>query len=185
MSSSAITACRICGNTRLVPILDLGNLTLTGRFPRPDEPDPPVGRLLLVKCHGEPGQSVCGLLQLADNHDLIEMYGETYGYRSSVTRTMRGHLKRKIERLIELAKPRPGDLVLDIGCNDGTSLSFYKDIGVERYGIDPSSGKFRDEYPADITLVVDFFSRVRLEPLLRGRRFKIVTAIAMFYDLPA
>jgi NDP-4-keto-2,6-dideoxyhexose 3-C-methyltransferase len=185
MSYSAITACRICGNANLVPVLELGHQVLTGRFPRPDEPDPTAGPLTLVKCHGEGSSLACGLLQLAHNYELKEMYGETYGYRSSVTRTMRAHLKAKIERLIQLARPQPGDLVLDIGCNDGTSLSFYEGSGVERFGIDPSAGKFRAEYPADVTLVVDFFARARLEPLLRGRKFKIITAIAMFYDLPA
>jgi NDP-4-keto-2,6-dideoxyhexose 3-C-methyltransferase len=185
MSYTAITACRICGNANLVPVLELGDQVLTGRFPRPDDPDPPSGPLTLVKCHDDRPGVACGLLQLAHNHELTEMYGETYGYRSSVTRTMRTHLKAKIERLIQLARPRPGDLVLDIGCNDGTSLSFYEGTGVVRFGIDPSAAKFKGEYPADISLIVDFFARARLEPLLHGRRFKIITAIAMFYDLPA
>jgi len=185
MSHTAITACRICGNPNLVPILELGDQALTGRFPRPEDPDPPVGPINLVKCHDDRQGRACGLLQLAHNYELSEMYGETYGYRSSVTRTMREHLKAKIERLISLAKPGKGDLVLDIGCNDGTSLSYYEGTGVRRFGIDPSAGKFKDEYPSDITLVVDFFSRARIEPLLQGKRFKIITAIAMFYDLPA
>ena len=177
-----ISRCRICGSSELVPVLDLGKQALTGRFLRPEEPDPLKGPLELVVCHDPAGEG-CGLLQLRHSYPVNQMYGDTYGYRSSNNRTMAEHLRQKIATLVNLAQPKPGEAVLDIGCNDGTTLGFYAGRELRRVGVDPSSAKFTTEYPNDITLVVDFFSRLRLQREVGDLRFKIVTSIAMFYDL--
>jgi NDP-4-keto-2,6-dideoxyhexose 3-C-methyltransferase len=182
--SRPTACCRICGNRNLVKMLDLGRQALTGRFPLPEEPDPLKGPLELVVCQGDP-RACCGLLQLRHSYPLEEMYGATYGYRSSNNATMVEHLRRKVERLVALASPRPGDGVLDIGSNDGTLLKFYEGLGVRRFGVDPSSVGFAGEYPDDATLLVDFFSAPKLRPYLGDTPLKIVTSIAMLYDLDA
>ncbi len=178
-----VEKCRLCGNTRLEPVLDLGDQALTGRFMRPDETDPTVGPLQLVLCHGEPGGAHCGLLQLAHTYDLSEMYGETYGYRSAQSQTMIAHLRDLVSKAIETANPQPGDAVLDIGCNDGTLLAGYEGMGFKRYGVDPSSGRFKSEYPSDISLLVDFFGKDQVTRAFGEQKYKIITSIAMFYDL--
>src|SRR5258706_1809918 len=150
---------------------------------RPGEPDPTDGPLQLVLCHADSGDEHCELLQLAHTYDLGEMYGETYGYRSSLSQTMVDHLQQVVQGAVALARPRPGEAVLDIGCNDGTLLGFYQGMGLKRHGIDPSSGKFRAEYPADVSLLVDFFSKDKVGAAFGAGRDKIVTSIAMFYDL--
>ena len=118
-----VDACRICGNAELVPLLDLGEQALTGVFPRQRDERTTRGPLELVKCHG--GDEVCGLVQLQHSYSSAEMYGENYGYRSSLNRSMVGHLQRKVEWLQTVVNLEPNDLVLDIGSNDGTTLSFY------------------------------------------------------------
>ncbi len=178
----AITKCRICGSSALTSVLDLGTQALTGRFPRPQDPDPMSGPLELVLCSDQAHGS-CGLLQLRHSYPTEEMYGPTYGYRSSNNRSMVVHLQAKIARLIRIAKPRPGDCVLDIGSSDGTTLKFYGGMGLRRYGIDPSSARYAAEYPADATLIVDFFSAQRVRREAGDLRCKIITSIAMFYDL--
>lgn len=178
----AITRCRVCGNEALIPILSLGEQSLTGRFPRPDEADPLSGPLALLLCDGSTG--ACGTLQLAHDYDQGEMFGDRYGYRSAVTETMRRHLADKVQALVARAQPKPGDAVLDIGCNDGTLLRCYDGMGLRRIGIDPSSGPFVGTLPEDVELVVDFFSAERVRPLLGDQKLRIVTSIAMFYDLP-
>lgn len=178
----AIQKCRICGNTHLEKVLDLGHQSLTGRFPTPSDPDPLSGPLELTLCHSDAGNS-CGLLQLRHSYPLDQMYGPSYGYRSSNNSTMVRHLRGKIARLIEIAKPLPGDSVLDIGCNDGTTLGFYENMGLKRFGIDPSSGRFAHEYPSDVNLIVDFFSAQKIRQHANHENFKIITSIAMFYDL--
>lgn len=163
----------------MVSLLDLGEQTLTGVFPRDRATRVTKGPLELVKCHGEAG---CQLVQLKHSYDSSEMYGENYGYRSSLNQSMVRHLRAKIEGLLRLNPPAQGDLVLDIGSNDGTSLSFYPET-LQRVGMDPTIAKFRSYYRPDITAIADFFSAKRFQAEFGTRKAKIITSIAMFYDL--
>ncbi|TWP50529.1 class I SAM-dependent methyltransferase [Lentzea tibetensis] len=175
-----INACRICGNRELLTILDLGEQALTGVFPLTrDEPDL-VAPLELVKC--APGG--CGLVQLRHDADMTLMYGERYGYRSSIRPFMVNHLKTKVAEVTALVDVGPGDLVLDIGSNDSTLLHQYPRDGRQLVGCDPSAEKFRDRYPAGAELIVDFFSAKAFQDRVGDRKAKVVTSIAMFYDLP-
>ena len=177
------TACRICGNTRLEPVLDLGEQMLTGVFPRTRDQQVTTGPLRLVKCTGE--ESCCGLLQLAHSYDLGEMYGENYGYRSGLNPSMVAHLERKVRRIEGLVALSEGDLVVDIGSNDATTLAAYGDRGLDLVGIDPTGAKFREHYPPYVDLIPDFFSAALVRARFGDRRAKVVTSFSMFYDLEA
>lgn len=178
-----VEKCRICGNPDLVPVLDLGNQALSAIFPTADAPDPGRSPLELVLCSGPEDSDVCRLLQLKHSASVGEMYGLTYGYRSSTSPMMRSHLKAKVDQLLELVKPVPGDIVLDIGCNDGTLLNFYRDRGLVRIGMDPSSAKFASNFDSDIRVIHDFFAASGVRSLVGDAKCRIVTSIAMFYDL--
>ena len=172
-----IESCRLCGSGKLETILDLGMQSLTGIFPKTRDEDVPAGPLRLVAC-GD-----CHLVQLADNYDLGKLYGDTYGYRSGLNQSMVRHLRGKVAKILELVTLRPGDLVLDIGSNDSTLLQAYPSEGITLMGIDPSGPKFRKYYPEHVGLIPDFFTFENVDRVLPGRRAKIVTSIAMFYDL--
>ena len=178
-----ITRCRLCGNTDLRTIIHLGVQSLTGIFPRRADAPVSAGPLELVRCHAEPGAPHCGLVQLRHSFDLNEMYGANYGYRSSLNRAMVDHLRAKVASLQEIVKPRKESLVIDIGSNDGTLLSFYPAGGPTLVGIDPTSGKFRDYYRSDIRVITDFFSAAAVRTAFGDRKADIITSIAMFYDL--
>lgn len=77
---------------------------------------------------------------------------------------------------------KPGDSVLDIGSNDATSLKSYRTPDLTRIGIDPTGRKFQQYYPDDIRLVPDFFNAANYRSV-NDRPARIVTSIAMFYDL--
>ncbi|MCZ0992631.1 class I SAM-dependent methyltransferase [Streptomyces noursei] len=175
-----ITECRICGNRELQPLLDLGEQALTGVFPRSRDEVVPQARLELVKC----SPAGCGLVQLRHTADFDLMYGQGYGYRSGIRPFMVNHLHGKVAELEKLVELGPQDLVLDIGSNDGTLLSGYAADGPQRVGIDPSAEKFRHEYPPASELITEFFSRDAFVSRFGSRRAKVVTSIAMFYDLP-
>lgn len=172
--------CRICSGSELKTILALGDQPLSGVFPMPNEPDPSSSPLDLVRCMSPE----CGLIQLRHTAELREMYGSTYGYFSSISPMMVAHLERKATELLRYVQPEKGDVVLDIGCNDGTLLNAYgTGKGLVRVGMDPSAEKFANSYQSDIRVIYDFFSTVRIRELIGKRECKIITSIAMFYDL--
>ena len=177
-----ITRCRACGNTNLVPVLSLGEQYLTGIFPC-DDRKITKGPLELVKCHAESSKDICGLVQLRHSYDLSEMYGVNYGYRSSLNKSMVAHLSDIVRKLTARVPVSTGDLVIDIGANDGTLLSHYPANGPTLVGMDPSAERFRKYYRDDIRLIVDFFPAGLAKAGLGDRKAKIITSIAMFYDL--
>jgi hypothetical protein len=175
-----ITQCRICGNPRLELVLQLGEQKLTGVFPRKPDEDLLGGPLDLIRCL--PSANTCGLLQLRHSYPLDEMYGENYGYRSGLNSSMVRHLAQKAASLAALCKPSVGDLIVDIGSNDGTLLRSYGS-DCELAGIDPVARKFLSFYPPTIRVLPEFFSRELWQKEFRGRTAKIITSIAMFYDI--
>ncbi|MFB7300814.1 class I SAM-dependent methyltransferase [Streptomyces rubiginosohelvolus] len=181
---ATVNACRICGNKELLTVLDLGDQALTGVFPRSRDEAEQKAPLELVKC----SPAGCGLVQLRHDADMKKMYGERYGYRSSIRPFMVNHLKSKVEQVTALVDLRPTDLVLDIGSNDSTLLHQYGETvdasGLQLVGCDPSAEKFRGRYPEGAELIVDFFSAEVFRARMGDRKARIVTSIAMFYDLP-
>ena len=172
-----IDRCRVSGSTHLVTVLDLGEQSLTGVFPRDRARKVTTGPLQLAWCPDS------GLLQLKHSYSISEMYGENYGYRSGLNETMVAHLTGKVRGLERRFRPAPGDWVLDIGSNDGTLLKSYATDGLRRIGIDPTAEKFREFYPDDIAIVPEFFSAATYLDVSGGKRAKVITSIAMFYDL--
>jgi hypothetical protein len=168
--------CRIGGGRNLISVLNLGHQTLTGIFPRSKDETLTSGPLELVWCPDS-----C-LLQLGHSYSSSEMYGENYGYRSGLNQSMVDHLTRKIGLLERIADLKPGDTVLDIGSNDCTSLKAYSTSALQRIGVDPTGAKFKSFYPEDVKLVEDFFSAAALRKCSSAKA-KIVTSVAMFYDL--
>ncbi len=171
-----VRTCRICKSDRLTEILDFGDLTLTGVFPGSLDESVPTGRVRLLLCRE------CGLVQLGDTFPPEEMYGDNYGYRSGLNKSMVNHLERITRSLETRTALSPGDTVLDIGANDGTLLRSYTVPGLQRIGIDPTIKKFSEYYPADISAVADFFSAKAFRSVTDAK-VTIVTSIAMFYDL--
>jgi hypothetical protein len=171
-----IERCRVGGGSHLITVLDIGEQALTGVFPRDLATPVTTGPLRLV------WSPKSGLLQLSHSFDMGEMYGENYGYRSGLNRSMVEHLQQKIHELERMVELKPGDAVLDIGSNDATSLKAYQTSSLTRIGIDPTGQKFARFYPDDIRLVPDFFSAAAYRAS-GAPPAKIVTSIAMFYDL--
>lgn len=173
---NAVAACRLCGAGNLLTVLDLGDQALTGVFPASADEPVTTGPLRLVWCRA------CTLLQLAHTYEPSEMYGADYGYRSGLNASMVQHLARKANALERLVRVRSGEVVLDIGSNDGTLLTSYQTAGVRRIGIDPTARRFAALYPDDANVVPEFFSADRYYEVAEEPA-RIITSIAMFYDL--
>jgi hypothetical protein len=171
-----ITKCRVSSSTNLINVLSLGNQYLTGVFPKSKEEKVTIGPVDLVWCPDS------GLLQMKQSYSLEEMYGDNYGYRSGLNASMVKHLQKKIKTLEKLAKPSDQELIIDIGSNDATSLKAYSGK-FRKVGIDPTGKKFKEYYTDDLTLIPDFFTAEKFKNIFPNENAKIITSIAMFYDL--
>ncbi len=178
-----IEKCRICGNTDLITILNLGNQFLTGIFPKAKSQVITAGPLELVKCQEDKDTNFCGLVQLRHSYNLNELYGDNYGYRSGLNKSMVQHLHNIVKKMMEITSLSKGDMVIDIGGNDGTLLRGYPINKFVLVGIDPTANKFKEYYPKYIELIPDFFSAESIKRCFGNRKAKVVTSIAMFYDL--
>ena len=138
--TTLISCCRICGNSDLRTVVDLGIQYLTGVFPRSNNQNSITkGPLELVKCFG--GDAVCGLVQLRHSYPASEMYGDTYGYRYGLNGSMVKHLRSKVEKIERTVSLNSESVVIDIGSNDGTTLASYAP-GPRLIGIDPAAKKY-------------------------------------------
>ena len=173
-----IDRCRVSGSQNLITVLDLGQQVLTGVFPKSVTEAVTSGPLTLVWCPDS------GLLQLRHSYETGEMYGDNYGYRSSLNQSMVSHLTEKVHCLERLVTLSPNDVVVDIGSNDATTLRAYNAKNIRRIGIDPTGKKFHQYYSEGIQLVPEFFSEAAYRRVEKSQA-KIVTSIAMFYDLDA
>ena len=177
---SVTESCRICGGSEFSSVMNLGEQKLTGVFPKSRDQHVVSGPVELIRCNTSDG---CGLVQLKQSYDVTEMYGENYGYRSGLNASMVSHLHDKIRKIVEMDLLQPGDVIIDIGSNDATSLKAYPKNNYKLFGVDPTGGKFISYYSEDITLISDFFSADLVSEPLKGEKAKIVTSFSMFYDL--
>ena len=173
---SSITQCRVCRSTDLSTVLDFGTTAFTGVFPASRDENVDLGRLTLVVC------TSCGLAQLADSFPMDVLYGDNYGYRSGLNKSMLQHLSRTARRLETRVELTAGDVVLDIGANDGSLLRSYSTPNLVRVGIDPTIAKFEEYYDDSTIRVPNFFSAAAFDAVCE-KRARVVTSIAMFYDL--
>ena len=177
------TTCRICGSSQLTPVLSLGDQYIAGAFAEPGG-EQPVQRAIpleLVRCDMARDEEACGLIQTKHTVPGSILY-HSYWYRSGINRTMTVNLHGIAQAAQELAGLRAGDLVIDIGCNDGTLLDGYTAENISYLGYDPSDvSRYAVEKGYDV--VNDFFSAGPFKQRYADRKAKVVTSIAMFYDL--
>jgi len=177
MSFELCTNCRICKNTDLVDIVNLGEQVITSRFPLYGDFSTPKTPIVLSLCQQ------CSLVQLKHGANCSELYEHEYGYRSGINYTMREHLRSYQQEILSKVDLSPGDVIIDIGSNDSTMLQYY-DSSLKRIGVDPTGKQFKHFY-GDVELVPTYFTRENVVGVYgQHLRCKVVSSISMFYDLP-
>lgn len=124
-----------------------------------------------------------GAVRLGESAPQESMYGK-YWYRSSVTDTMKAELKDIVDSVLKLKKLNENELWIDIACNDGRLMSNIPKH-IIRIGIDPADDSFKEESQKHAHLIIqDYFTASGFKKSKFGKlKAKVITSIAMFYDL--
>ena len=171
-----IKNCRNCKNTELFDLFSLGKISFTGRFPNTIRQNVPKAYLNVLMC------KKCKLVQLDRNFNLNYLYGKSYGYRTGINKTMTDHVKKIVRKCSALVKLKSKQYVLDIGSNDATLLNFYAN-DIIKVGVDPLVNKYKKFYKKINYKISNFFKIKDIEKIKIKKKFKIISALSVFYDL--
>lgn len=148
-----INFCQICNSNKLHTVLDLGH-------------QPLCDSLLTEKTINEPEKTYplrmvwcenCSGVQIDYCVDGSEVYHPNYPYKSGVTKELVEYQVNIGKGLIKKYNLQEGDLVIDVGSNDGTLLSGFKGTGIKTVGVEPTNiAKLANE--AGIETVQAFFN---------------------------
>ena len=181
MKSAKINRCRFCGNTSLIPSINIGEQYLSSIFPKDlsyrgtlqKEP------LDLVLC--EKKENSCGALQLGHSFDMSKMYDE-YPFTSSTNSSMPKILKDVLDSALEYVSLSENDLVLDIGGNDGTLLSYLQNTKCDLLCIDAAKN-IKPVFNSPKFKIVNGFFNEKTFKSVSDKKAKLIFSIAMFYHL--
>jgi len=173
--------CRNCSSKDLKEVFSLGEIYPSNFVSAPfyymqhEEKLP----LELVECQD------CGLTQLKHTVDLDSMYRQ-YWYQSGLNASMKSDLKDIVESVENKIFVSEDDLVVDIGCNDGTLFTFYSNQFGKPFkvGFDPAYNLAESAEENCDLFINDYFSGDLLLARTNGKKATVITSIAMFYDLP-
>tara|TARA_Y100000590_G_C15728005_1_gene1015956 strand:+ start:944 stop:2170 length:1227 start_codon:yes stop_codon:yes gene_type:complete len=169
--------CRNCNSKKLSKLFTLGKMSFTGKFAKSSKTKIPKAIISLIIC------KYCKLVQLDRNFNPRYLYDTGYGYRTGINKTMTNHVHDVVKDSIKLVKLKKNEAVLDIASNDGTLLNFYNK-NIFTVGIDPVIKKYRSYYNKINYGIEDFFSFKAIKKKKIKKKFKVITALSMFYDLP-
>ena len=166
-----VNVCRSCGCDNMPTVFDMGDLKINAFMKEPNT-DVGTAPLTLVHC------TECDLIQLDHTVREQELY-ENYWYLSRLNKKIVDNL----ESITKAVTINDGDVVLDIGANDGTLLSFYPDT-VTRVGCDPAKNIHNELVKHTDIMIPDFFNWDNwIRHVGLTRRANVITTVAMFYDL--
>lgn len=110
------------------------------------------------------------------------MWGK-YWYRSGINSSMTNELKQIGDEIQSRLHLKTDDIWLDIACNDGTLLKFLPNY-IKKIGIDPADDTFFAESSKYAEVIQEFFSKDAWnKTTVANKKAKVITCIAMFYDL--
>jgi SAM-dependent methyltransferase len=180
MSTHSDNPCILCGETAVEEFLDLGETALANKFLSEDElrGDEPSFPLRVGFCHS------CEHVQLTDAVPPSAMF-EDYLYVSSASDTLKDHLWDLSDIVSERRELGEGDLVVDIGANDGTLLSGFARHGVRTLGVDPAENLAELAAAAGDRYVGFFNSENADEIVARWGQAAAITATNTFPHIPA
>ncbi len=147
------TTCRMCGSSKLYSFLSLGSMPIPNGFLGKKDLKKQELHYPLKICVCES----CWLVQLT--HTIpAEIMFKNYLYIPSASKTMVEHFQKLATDVIAAINPLKNELVIDIGSNDGTLLSFFKKKKLNVLGIDPAENIAKDTNARGIATIADYFN---------------------------
>lgn len=130
-----LETCQICGSDELLPIICLGHHAPCDSLLWPKQLNNPERTypLNLFRC------ADCSLVQIDYVVAAEELFFPDYPYRSGITSTLVGNLKSTGPTIMKRFDVPEGRLAIDIGSNDGTLLSGFKEAGMKVLGVEPTN----------------------------------------------
>jgi SAM-dependent methyltransferase len=176
----APVVCRSCGNSHLIPVLDLGDTPLANSLLKQEELSQPEGRypLNVVGC------MACTLVQITKSVPPEALFRE-YLYFSSFSDTMLQHSGKIVHRLIAERHLGANSLAVEIASNDGYLLQFYKQAGVPVLGVEPAVNIAKVAQERGIRTVCEFFGAELARQLAaQGERADVIHANNVLAHVP-
>ena len=173
-----INKCRLCKNKKLKQIYNFGNHYVSNFVNKASIKKGIKAPLNLVYCKN------CQLLQLEHSAPQELMYKKFYWYKSGITKTMRDGLKELYQDIKKNCEIKSGDVILDIGANDGTFLKYFKKDKIITIGCEPAKN-LKSELKKNCHFMInDFWHTKHLKKIpTKYKKLKVISAIGMFYDL--
>ena len=137
-----ITKCEVCENEQLKKVLDLGNHPLCDDLIPMEEESSceefPIEILFCEKC-----------LTAHQNYQIPKqtLFSKNYHYRARMTGSVLSGMADFVEGCENRFGSLHGKVVLDIGCNDGSLLDFFKIKGCKTVGIEPTGAALESKHP--------------------------------------
>lgn len=145
--------CLACGSHDLVLTLDLNSQPLANSYKNSAEDQQENFPLAINRCKN------CYHVQLTHAVNPSLMY-KNYLYVSGTTKTYLDYMNWYAgwtAGCYSLLNDASAKSVLDIGCNDGSQLNFYKQRGLETVGVDPAENLY-ERSSANHRVYLDFFN---------------------------
>ena len=158
--------CLCCDSTDIEILLNLNNQPLANSYHKEDEvlDEYPLGVNICNNCYH---------IQLTHvvNPDLLF---KDYLYVSGTTKTLHDNMKWFVDYVLETTIWGKGNSVLDIACNDGTQLNYFKEKGFKTFGIDPAEN-LHELSSKNHKVICDYFNADKFH-----RQFDVITAQNVF-----
>ena len=170
------TKCRLCSSNNLKRVLSLEPTPLANAFVNSSQLHAcqECFPLDLFFCNN------CFHVQLLDIVDPKELF-ENYVYVSGTSEKFVKHFKIYAESVVKYYNIMENDLVVEIGSNDGTFLSFFNDLGMKVLGIDPAKKVGRISTSKGLETLTEFFSNKLAHEIKKNYGLaKVVTANNVF-----
>lgn len=180
MRIGPVTHCQICGGGNLTPVLSYGNQAVVQAYRTPEttRAQEVTYPLNLVFC------TTCGLLQLDYVVPPAIVFPRMYPYRTGLTSMLVRNFRSLAEQVIPKYGLTKGDLVVDIGSNDGTLLAQFKSRGMRVLGVEPTDAA-KDANKSGIPTLQKFFDRKVAQDIRRKYGgAKLITATNVFAHIP-